>query len=263
MNSCYFCKTPGHKIKDCTALKQLDGSKCKGKGHTATHCPQTDMEVHFPPLPPGKGISTPSMKKPLEEKKVKGSSKKHQGINPYAQLVDSRAEDWILQAQLIFGGDLWFNKYQKKTDKTFEDPFLGDVQRTFFTIVDQLRFATDLEEEEAFYRAEKEDDDFTQKKKAERKSLLESMTPEELAAFLKKEEDAWDDSDDSDDDYCTSELHRYTNFIDSLADNEIKQAEWSAFLAQEEKSQEEYRERQSVNRYKGRPRHGLTLGSFM
>lgn len=254
---CNFCKKPGHHVKDCTTLKDAVCSRCTCKGHTKLRCPKTDTEIQFPPLASGKAIPTPSPKKPLPPKVNVASKPPAQQPNRYKLEVQQRVAFWISTAITILGS-MWFREYKKSAKKNYTDPFLTAVQSEVSDTVEQLLFEEELEKEDAYYRAEFENAKREAKKKAEREALKNSMTENEWDLYTQNEWDLFaNDMSDYD--------HYYYPFEQRKADARKVEAlaDWSAFLTQEEKFQEEFRERQSMKSHIGRPRNGLTLGSFM
>jgi hypothetical protein len=263
MSICNFCKKSGHCVNDCATLKKWVCSRCEWTGHTASRCSKTDAEINFPPLASGKAVPIPSPKKPFQLKttpsKTTPVKPSTQQPNRYELEVQQRVAFWISTAITIFGS-MWFNEYKKSEEKNYTDPFLNDVQREVSDTVDALRFEEELKEEDAYYLSEFKNAQREEKEKLARKALQNSMTPAEWEQYEEDEMDTFDDMFDDGGHYYLSD---YYNQISSAERLVKKKAEWSAFLAQQEKSQEEFRERQMLNSYLHPPRSSRTLGKFM
>ena len=256
MTTCNFCNKTGHVTNDCPTLKTWVCPRCKCKGHTGSRCTKTDAEIHFPALAPGKAVPTPllkSSKKTLPKNPSKPLSSKPP--NRYQSGVECRVTFWIQRAKMIFGS-MWFRAYKSIPMKNYKDKFLEDVQNEVSDEATTLLFKDKLEEEDAYFRAEFENAQREEKERKEQEALKKSMSDEAWERFRDEEDELELDYFDYFPCYPSEERKQF-------ARNLQKQAEWSEFLAKEEKSQEEFRERQVVNSYKGRPRNSLTLGNFM
>jgi len=245
------------KYFEMNPLQKIVCFRCECEGHIASHCQKTnaeikqkDAEIHFPALAPGKSFPTPSMKTPKNT-----FSKNHSQLlsskppNRYQNKVECTVNFWIHMLEMIFGS-MWFRDYKSIPMKKYTDKFLEDVQNGVRDEAECRGNLQDLADEEAEIIVANKYAEIEAEERKERKALEKSMSVE-----------AWERFRDEEDESYYNDLGEFGIYIPSL---EIKQqAKWSEFLEKEEKSQEEFRERQVLKLYEGRPRKGLTLGSFL
>ena len=260
-NVCKFCNDIGHYVKDCPTLQGCVCGQCKGKGHTTRYCKKSAMDINFPALSyDKKTVSTPSQKKSYElQPKTTLSSKKQErmkSMNGYRNEVAYQAHSWITMLLKIFGPK-WFHEYERIEKKEYTDSFLNDVQSEVSDRVANLVYEWEEQQERSFLENEARLDKLMEKKREERKVLQKSMTEDEWDLYTQY---TWDlhanDMSEYGHYYPSEQRKADARKVEALAD-------WSAFLDQQEKSQEDFRETQSMKRYIGRPRKGLTLSSFM